>query len=65
VRVFDQRGRGTEASVLRNDTDERQDFDVLKNGVHTRGYLEPGSTMTVISRPGEQPLIVLSPADGK
>ena len=64
-RVFDHQGRETDVSVLRNDTEERQDFDVLKNGAHTKGYLDPGSTMTVISRPGEAPLIVLSPRDSK
>ena len=51
VRVFDRHGRETDVSVLRNETDERQDF-VLKDGAHTKGYLDPGSTMTVISRPG-------------
>jgi hypothetical protein len=63
VRVFDRRGRETDVSVLRNETEERQDFDVLKDGAHTKGYLDPGSTMTVISRPGEAPLIVLSTGD--
>jgi hypothetical protein len=40
VRVFDRQGRETDVSVLRNETDERQDSDVLKDGAHTKGYLD-------------------------
>jgi hypothetical protein len=61
-RIFDDRGRATDVTELRNRSDEPQPLNVIHDGLSTQTRIPPGGSATVITGPGTpngQPLIIL------
>ena len=51
-RIFDDRGRETDVTELRDRTDESQPLNVIQNGLSTQTKIPPGGSATVITGPG-------------